>query len=438
MRAQDQEPAGTSRSQPRRTATRSADPAPAHPAAPLTPQAILHLQRTVGNAAVAQLLDGNHAPVQRSTVPDVLRGAGTPMDGPLRAEMETRLGADFSDVRLHTGTAAERSAAEIGARAYTAGSHVVLGEPSLDKHTLAHELTHVIQQREGPVEGTARADGLRVSDPSDRFERAAEANATRVMRAPTTATNEHDHVGAGPATGTDVQRFRQEQTSVGVEMTVTDGGAFAITPGADHIWVRDGHTTGLAPAMQPDGRKPNSMKIGETTYTRYRLARVKILEDCLHAAEEIINNRVGELAYGQGEYSQVEVHTGEQNPPTRLEDFGAGIDEIRQHAADFARPRDYNADAQPGEAFVIVTETRGERIMSPYHAAAVVARDGRDCITLEVFATGADNPPKGSPAARSYTVGDAEHSFHGYWTTAYFHGTGPVTVVIQSHPDQRA
>ncbi|WP_435847162.1 eCIS core domain-containing protein [Streptomyces chrestomyceticus] len=95
--------------------------------------------------------------------------------------MEARLGADFSDVRVHRDAAARRSAGGIGARAYTSGNHVVLGEGGGDQHTLAHELTHVIQQRQGPVAGTDNGTGLRVSDPGDRFEREAEENATRVM-----------------------------------------------------------------------------------------------------------------------------------------------------------------------------------------------------------------------------------------------------------------
>ncbi|MFI7238333.1 DUF4157 domain-containing protein [Streptomyces cyaneofuscatus] len=163
------------------------------------------LQRAIGNAAVSRLIgearhehgaDCGHqqdtAPVQRSTVHDVLRGSGQPMAAPLRQEMEARLGADFSDVRLHTGTTARRSAGEIGARAYTSGSNIVVGDGGADKHTLAHELTHVIQQRQGPVAGTARSDGLRVSDPSDRFERQAEATANRVMSAPV------PHAGRAP------------------------------------------------------------------------------------------------------------------------------------------------------------------------------------------------------------------------------------------------
>ncbi|WP_458337287.1 eCIS core domain-containing protein [Streptomyces sp. 372A] len=100
----------------------------------------------------------------------------------MRTKMEARFGADFSDVRIHDDSAAHTSAAEIGARAYTSGEHVAIGRGGADEHTLAHELTHVIQQRRGPVAGADSGTGLSLSDPSDRFEREAEAMATRVMR----------------------------------------------------------------------------------------------------------------------------------------------------------------------------------------------------------------------------------------------------------------
>ncbi|MEU3689553.1 DUF4157 domain-containing protein [Streptomyces narbonensis] len=128
--------------------------------------------------------DRQEAPsVQRSAVHDVLRTPGRSLDEATRTDMEARLGADFSDVRVHDDSAARASAAEVGARAYTSGSHVVIGDGGADKHTLAHELTHVIQQRQGPVAGADDGSGLRVSDPSDRFEREAEATASRVMAA---------------------------------------------------------------------------------------------------------------------------------------------------------------------------------------------------------------------------------------------------------------
>lgn len=198
---------GTGEGKQRRTSgnTRAETP-PARPGSS-PPQGYLVQQRAVGNAAVVQMLrDAAHrgaqeqhrhgdgcghqqseqaAPaVQRSAVHDVLRTGGRPLDDATRTDMENRLGADFSDVRIHDDSAAKASAAEVGARAYTSGSHVVIGDGGDGKHTLAHELTHVIQQRQGPVAGTDNGSGLRVSDPSDRFEREAEANATRAMRGP--------------------------------------------------------------------------------------------------------------------------------------------------------------------------------------------------------------------------------------------------------------
>ncbi|BCK72605.1 hypothetical protein Srufu_065580 [Streptomyces libani subsp. rufus] len=115
--------------------------------------------------------------------------ARPPLDEPVRADMETRLGADFSDVRVHTDTSAHESAEAVQAHAYTSGSHIVFQRGRYDtssasgRHMLAHELTHVIQQRNGPVAGTDRGDGTKVSDPSDRFEKEAEANASRVLSA---------------------------------------------------------------------------------------------------------------------------------------------------------------------------------------------------------------------------------------------------------------
>ncbi|MFE0465282.1 DUF4157 domain-containing protein [Kitasatospora sp. NPDC058965] len=205
---------------------------PTGPAHPPQVRALLDLQGAAGNAVVVQLLRrsgpdqeahqhadgcGHPAPqVQRSAVHDVLRSTGQPLDATTRSDMEGRLGADFSDVRVHSDAAAKASAAEVGARAYTSGNHVVIGEGGSDRHTLAHELTHVIQQRQGPVAGTDNGAGLRVSDPSDRYEREAEANAVRVMRRPASAgpaprSAEHHHESSAPVQRTAVQRvFEQD------------------------------------------------------------------------------------------------------------------------------------------------------------------------------------------------------------------------------------
>ncbi|MFD9395978.1 DUF4157 domain-containing protein [Streptomyces sp. NPDC060000] len=164
-------------------------PLTARPATPAA--ALLALQRTAGNAAVSRAVQEQrhehdahcgHGPasVQRSAVHQVLRSPGRPLDPTLRSEMEGRFGGDdFSAVRVHTDAVAQRSATEIGAKAYTSGSHVVWD--GQDKHTLAHELDHFRQQSRGPVPGSDDGSGLRMSDPSDWAERQAEETARRVM-----------------------------------------------------------------------------------------------------------------------------------------------------------------------------------------------------------------------------------------------------------------
>ncbi len=143
---------------------------------------MLRLQRLAGNVAV-----------QRSPVLDVVSsGGGSPLDAETRADMEARLGHDFSGVRVHTDGRADESARSVNAQAYTVGSDIVFQrdryDPSSDagRHVLAHELTHVMQQRSGPVDGTDAGGGVRVSDPSDRFEREAASTADRVMSQPAT------------------------------------------------------------------------------------------------------------------------------------------------------------------------------------------------------------------------------------------------------------
>ena len=161
-----------------RTASHHAPPAPRRETG--VAAEILALQRIVGNEAVAEIM-AEQPEIQRFTAHDVLRRSGSPLPDSVRGDMESRLGADFSTVRVHTGAAAEQSATELGARAYTSGEHIVLGAGAGDPHTLAHELSHVIQQRSGPVAGTDNGGGLAVSDPSDAFERAAEASANRAL-----------------------------------------------------------------------------------------------------------------------------------------------------------------------------------------------------------------------------------------------------------------
>lgn len=115
---------------------------------------------------------------------EVVRSSGQPLDATTRAFFEPRLGHSFGHVRVHTGQRAADSALELGARAYTLGQHVVLGGGAPPVNTeagrklLAHELTHVAQQRAG---------------------RSVAAGTSDIRRAEAEASHAAEHVAAGHA-----------------------------------------------------------------------------------------------------------------------------------------------------------------------------------------------------------------------------------------------
>lgn len=87
-----------------------------------------------------------------ASVDRVLASPGRPLGPALRHDMEQRFRHDFSQVRVHSGPASEKSARDVNAHAYTVGSNVVFGAGRFAPGTregrrlIAHELTHVVQQ----------------------------------------------------------------------------------------------------------------------------------------------------------------------------------------------------------------------------------------------------------------------------------------------------
>ena len=94
-----------------------------------------------------------------------LHSGGMPEE--VQAKMEGAFKTDFSDVKIHADSG---KATEVGALAYTQGSdiHFAPGQyhPSdqSGQALLGHELTHVVQQREGRVQPTTQMAGLPVND----------------------------------------------------------------------------------------------------------------------------------------------------------------------------------------------------------------------------------------------------------------------------------
>jgi predicted secreted Zn-dependent protease len=79
------------------------------------------------------------------------KGGGNPLSDDVRSFMEPRFGADFSGVRVHTGSDAVQMNRDVNAQAFAHGSDIYFGAgkaPGKDALT-AHELTHVVQQTGG-------------------------------------------------------------------------------------------------------------------------------------------------------------------------------------------------------------------------------------------------------------------------------------------------
>lgn len=119
------------------------------------------------------------------SVHEVLASPGQPLDAATRSYMEPRFGHDFSQVRVHADARAAGSARAVSALAYTVGRDVVFGagqlapESSTGRRLIAHELMHVVQQRDA----SATSGELRIGPSSDASELEAAAAPARLAGA---------------------------------------------------------------------------------------------------------------------------------------------------------------------------------------------------------------------------------------------------------------
>jgi len=106
-------------------------------------------------------------------------GAGSSLDGSTRARMESAFGHDFSNVRVHTDSAAAGLSSSLNARAFTIGSDVAFGAGEYQPGTLigdalmAHELAHVVQQAGATSPGPLTKDATTYNDMEEDADRSA-------------------------------------------------------------------------------------------------------------------------------------------------------------------------------------------------------------------------------------------------------------------------
>jgi len=155
----------------------------------------------IGNAGIARLVQGEgldrsaggpaHLDREIARAIDERRGRGRELDGDARANLEGAMGEDFSDVRVHDDAEAHELSTAVSAEAFTTGSDVFFQSGKYDPSSsagqklLAHELTHVTQQR-----GATPTTDMTVSEPGDASEVEASSIADQVASAPSSASQQ--------------------------------------------------------------------------------------------------------------------------------------------------------------------------------------------------------------------------------------------------------
>jgi uncharacterized protein DUF4157 len=141
----------------KRTLTESIDSAPAlkatEGAAPaLSADSAVADSFAASGSGVAGDVGSSLPTVQRKSAADVADGgfAGGGHEVPHRAQMEQSFGMDFGGVRAHTDAGASKANDTLGSHAYAMGNQVAFKSASPSPSLVAHELTHVVQQTQGP------------------------------------------------------------------------------------------------------------------------------------------------------------------------------------------------------------------------------------------------------------------------------------------------
>jgi hypothetical protein len=131
---------------------------------------------TIARQGAGILPDGKVHPDVESAIART-RGAGETLDPRTQERFSPALG-DMGDVRVHNDSGADALARAVNARAFATGTDVYFARGQYQPGThegdrlLAHELTHVVQQR-----GAATGGPLTVSQPGDAMETQADTTA---------------------------------------------------------------------------------------------------------------------------------------------------------------------------------------------------------------------------------------------------------------------
>jgi hypothetical protein len=219
-----------------------------------------------------------------------------------------------------------------------------------------------------------------------------------------------------PAVSPTLQLFKNKEHSIlGTGVQTTNGQYFLDSQmGNDEVYAESGATAPLY-------SKVKTANVKKTGISKY-VPSSKFIADCLHTAEEIM---IGH-ALPEGNINSKE--------KTKGNDFGNSEKDNWDTAMD-VEDKDKDKKAKPGvgESYLIVEKKPrdiGGHVMCQYHAAAVVAQDGSDNVTLEVF--GSPNTGHrtavGKYAVYS-TAPSTKQTFHTIWSGTFPNG---VTITLET------
>ncbi len=131
--------------------------------------------KTAGATVNAKSAGSSEATPEFQSKLEINKGSGQSLDETTRSEMESKMGSDFSGVKVHTSSEASQMSEDINAKAFAHGQDIYFKQGEYDtqsksgKELLAHELTHTVQQTEKVLPKIHRKDddmhnGLRFAD----------------------------------------------------------------------------------------------------------------------------------------------------------------------------------------------------------------------------------------------------------------------------------
>lgn len=202
------------------------DPVSASPAAMLT------MQSRLGNRAVQRLMTSSAAVQRQAPIGaqggevdgnlqseiNSAKGGGRPLDKGVGSQVGGALGADFSNVRVHTDAQSDALNRSLSAQAFTTGSDIFFSQGAYNpgtgsgKQLLAHELTHVVQQ--GGGKSNKVQTKLTVGAAGDKYEQEADQVAQQVLSP--AQTNPAQPL----STGQPEERVSRKQAVPGIQRTV--------------------------------------------------------------------------------------------------------------------------------------------------------------------------------------------------------------------------